>query len=208
MNYGQVKRRALDLLDELSTAGAIQTTGDVKKKIQDFANDAQADLARGAAKIPATVTITRAAKTDTTETSLPADWHKLNYVLYRFYRDTSTMDYRLLPSRYYRVNKATSKFVITDPNFYAVSLDVHYWKKPALLTFTDVDATDDLLTFEIPDEAHDLMPLFITGHILISSGQAGVGGGLLNAYEQRKAALTLEEDGDSIVRTVENVMGW
>jgi hypothetical protein len=49
--YGDTRLQSLKLLDEYSTTGAVSTTADVTVKIQNFTNDALADLAATVAKI-------------------------------------------------------------------------------------------------------------------------------------------------------------
>lgn len=51
LTYKDIRQQTLKLLDEVNTAGTIQTTGDYTTKIQDLINQAMVDLASTTAKI-------------------------------------------------------------------------------------------------------------------------------------------------------------
>lgn len=51
LNYGNIRKQTLALLDEYSSSGNVQTTADVLVKIRDMVNQAMVDLASTTAKI-------------------------------------------------------------------------------------------------------------------------------------------------------------
>ncbi len=88
-------------------------------------------------------------------------------------------DYAIRPDKIIAINR-----------YYApAEFAMHYHKKPAIIVFAG-DATDDTKTFEIADDAAEIMPLGIAGRILVTEDEEGKGIILLNEYESKKANLS------------------
>jgi len=186
VTYGDIRKQTLRLLDEYSSRGAIVTSitkiGDIKLKIQGLINDAQYDLAKTKAKIPKVYTFERTAETDATEYDVPADLLEFNYAMVK---NSDTERYYHYSSFY---SPPTGKIIVSK-YLYPFTFDFHYFKRPALVVFTDTDV-DDNLTFEVSDDAALIMPYFIVAQILISEGDQTKGWGYLNQYLNMKSDLS------------------
>ena len=129
---------------------------------------------------------------------MPANFHKLNFVEARKptrqYSNYTT--YKLRPDKKIAINSYDAP----------LNLLAHYWRKPTLLTYSGVTATDDLLTVDVFDDtAGRIIPYFCAGQILISEGDTGRGTLLLNIYESRKNTIINDIGVNS---ELSNVYGW
>ena len=129
---------------------------------------------------------------------MPTDFFKLNFVEAkkptRQYQNYTT--YRFRPDKKIFINS------------YDAPLDVlcHYWRKPTLLTYSGVTATDDLLVVDVLDDASArVIPYFCAGQVLISEGNTGNGTLLLNIYESRKSNFIVDIGVNS---GISNVYNW
>lgn len=84
---------------------------------------------------------------------------------------------------------------------------IRYWRKPNLLTFTGVDATDRELEIDLTDEAALIIPQNVAGKILISEQQVTNGTLLINMYEAAKSQLVGDKK-DDLQNEIQNVTGW
>ena len=69
-----------------------------------------------------------------------------------------------------------------------MELLLHYWRKPTLLTFTNVQATDDAMVIDLRDDAALILPYNIAGTIQ-NSEESSRGDGYLGEYERKRMKL-------------------
>lgn len=84
---------------------------------------------------------------------------------------------------------------------------IRYWRKPNLLTFTNVDATDRALEIDLTDEAALIIPQDVAGKILISEQQIASGTLLVNMHEVAKSQL-IGDKKDDLQNEIQNISGW
>ena len=85
-----------------------------------------------------------------------------------------------------------------------MELLVHYWRKPTLLTFTNVQATDDALVIDLRDDAALILKYGIAGTIQ-NSEEANRGDGYLDQYARKRARLI---QITPTTRTATNLYNW
>ena len=154
-----------------------------------------------------------------------------NYVLYDYSWPTEAgiQQFRpffeyALPSDFFDIDNVFAKkdqrqyspymnYIITPDKKIAVNrfeapleLLVNYWRRPNLLTFTGVDATDDAQTIDLTDDAAIIIPWFVAGDILNSEQLLAEGTLRLNQFEVKKNSLIANKSNESA--TIINVTGW
>ena len=82
---------------------------------------------------------------------------------------------------------------------------VRYWRKPTLLTFTNVQATDDAFVIDLRADAALILPYNIAGTIQ-NSEEAGRGDGYLNMYREKR--LNLISSTASRTGNLSNLYSW
>ena len=82
---------------------------------------------------------------------------------------------------------------------------IHYWRKPNLLTFTGVEATDDELEIDLRDDAALILAYNIAGTIQ-NSEEEGRGDGYLKKYTEKR--MNLISSNSSHVGTMVNLFKW
>lgn len=181
MNYLQVKNQTLQLLDEISSSGAYQTTQDVVKKIPGLINDALMDLAEKV-KLSGVLTITRTSQSDPTEYDLPIDWLKLDTVLAR---SDATEPLKLFNAYYLLPNR---KIVVAD-TFCPITISAYYWRSPLLLS----DSPQETDLIDTSESAARIIAYFVAGRITLSEGQdmdsRSKGNELLSRYERKRQTV-------------------
>lgn len=154
-----------------------------------------------------------------------------NYVLYSYTWPTeaevqqfrSWFEYDL-PSDYFDMNSVFAKkdsrqyspyinYIITPDKKIAINrydspleLLVSYWRRPNLLTFTGVAATDDAQTIDLTDDAAIIIPWFVAGDILNSEQLLAEGTLRLNQANVKRDSLITNKSNDTT--TIINVTGW
>lgn len=131
------------------------------------------------------------------EYSLPSDFLSLSHVMAKrgYGEYVPFTDYSIRPDKKVVINR-----------YYApAEFALHYHKKPTALTFAGTGA-DDNLTFEVNDDAVQIMPLGIAGRILVSEDEEGKGVILLNDYEGRK--VNLSKAPIYVNNSVTRLYGW
>lgn len=89
---------------------------------------------------------------------------------------------------------------------YPMELLINYWRRPNLLTFTGVDATDDAQTIDLTDDAAIIIPWFVAGDILNSEQLLAEGTLRLNQATVKKNSL-IGSNRNTFVEIL-NVTGW
>jgi hypothetical protein len=87
-----------------------------------------------------------------------------------------------------------------------MELIIHYWRKPAMLTFTGDETTDDAQTIDLTDEAAHIIPYDIAGEVFKSEKQVTEGMILINQYEAKKA--NLPSNNSNYAASILNIYGW
>jgi len=82
---------------------------------------------------------------------------------------------------------------------------IHYWRKPNLLTFTGVEATDDELEIDLRDDAALIICYNCAGTIQ-NSEETGKGDGYLKKYTEKR--LNLISSASSQTGTFSNLFSW
>ena len=90
----------------------------------------------------------------------------------------------------------TKKFAI---NRYEAPLELQlvYWRKPTLLTFTGVEADDDAQVLDCTEDAAQIVFLGVASRCLISEKDETAGMVIRNDYEAAKAGLPGNDTGYS-----------
>ena len=120
------------------------------------------------------------------EFDLPADYLMLN----QFMAKTDARQYKpysnitMLPTRRFAINRYEAP----------LELQLVYWRKPILLTFTGVDATDDIQVLDCTDDASMIIALGVTANCLVSEKDETAGIVMRNMYEVAKATLPGNDD--------------
>ena len=82
---------------------------------------------------------------------------------------------------------------------------VHYWRKPNLLTFTNVQATDDALEIDLRDDAALIIPYNVAGTIQ-NSEEEKRGDGYLKKYTEKR--MNLISSTASQTGVYSNLFNW
>jgi len=82
---------------------------------------------------------------------------------------------------------------------------VHYWRKPTLLTFTDVQSVDDALVIDLRDDASLIIAYNCAGTIQ-NSEEAGRGDAFLKKYTEKR--MNLISSTASHVSSLSNLYTW
>jgi len=86
-----------------------------------------------------------------------------------------------------------------------MELLVHYWRKPNLLTFTDVAVVDDAMLIDLRDDASLIIPYNIAGTIQ-DSEEMGRGNTNFKKYNEKRTSLISSKS--SSLSTIINNSGW
>jgi len=137
------------------------------------------------------------AHSDWVAYDLPDNFFKLNFIEARkpTRQYANYQNYRLRPDKKILFNTYDSP----------LNLILHFWRKPILLSYSGVLNIDDQLILDISDEAARLVPYFCAGKIFLTEGDETKGTLLVNIYESRKAALSLDIGVNSGSRSL---YGW
>jgi len=125
------------------------------------------------------------------EVVLPSDYLDINNVFTK--RDTR----QYLPYTNFNITPGPDKKFCYNSYEGPMELQVGYWRKPTLLTFTQVDVTDRALTIDLTDEAALIIPWNVAGEVLKSEKDLAGGVLLLNQYEVKKNTLISGDSGYS-----------
>ena len=82
---------------------------------------------------------------------------------------------------------------------------IRYWRKPTLLTFTDVQATDDAMVIDLRDDASLIIPYNVAGTIQ-NSEEANRGDGNLKKYMEKR--MNLIPSTTSQTGSIINLYNW
>jgi hypothetical protein len=202
LNYGQLKKVVLKLIDEYSSRGAIQApikTADQSFKIQDLTNDCLYELAV-VVKHPGEFNVSLVDENSPLTYDLPSDWIKQNYA--EFVKDNNPP--KNFPAHYYRISPTKKLHLIKHLN--PIDVTFYYIKRPALLVFTGDDAVDNLQELDISEDAARIAHYYVAGQVLMSEGELSKGVGLINQYESKKVNLVSSDGHYS--DNITNVFGW
>jgi len=84
---------------------------------------------------------------------------------------------------------------------------VHYWRKPTLLTFTDVQATDDAMLIDLRDDAALIISYNAAGTIMNSENQTEhPGDSFLKKYTEKR--MNLISSTASHIASLSNLFNW
>ena len=127
----------------------------------------------------------------------PADFLDLNYVEIR--RDAR----QFLP--YTNLIKTPENELFVNSFEGPCEFLIRYWRKPNLLTFTGVEATDDELEIDLRDDAALIICYNCAGTIQ-NSEETGKGDGYLKKYTEKR--LNLISSASSQTGTFSNLFSW
>ena len=120
------------------------------------------------------------------EFDLPTDYLMLNQWMAksdaRQYKPYSNVT--MLPTRRFAINRYEAP----------LELQLVYWRKPILLTFTGVDATDDIQVLDTTEDASMIVALGVTANCLVSEKDETAGMVMRNMFEVAKATLPGNDD--------------
>jgi len=120
------------------------------------------------------------------EFDLPSDYLMLDQWMAksdaRQYRPYSNVS--MLPTRRFAINRYEAP----------LELQLVYWRKPTLLTFTGVDTVDDIQVLDCTEDAAQIVSLGVTASCLISEKDETGGMVIRNMYEVAKATLPGNDD--------------
>lgn len=145
MTLGEGKRKVCELLDEYSSGGMVTIDDDIEKKMADFFDIAQKQMAN-LQHIVKSYTVLRAS--GQTEYPMPADFAGLLQVWYAGKR-TNAFDWK------------AGKIII--PEEYTQSVDIEYYAVPATVD----SSTNDSHVFEVREDACQAMCFFVAAQQLI-----------------------------------------
>ena len=184
LTLGEIKSRALKLMDEYSLQGIIQGGGgnlDYQNKFNDLADMAQKEISDKVG-IYATVQITPSTVPDVVTSNglnkylLPPDLKDFRYV--RVDDDLVFTNYRI------------------EDNYFIVSINqnsnftLHYFRYPTTID----DNTADTYQFEIDVYVQDMIPYFLAGTVLMSASEdTQLSDKLLNTYYSKLKTVTKRE---------------
>jgi len=127
----------------------------------------------------------------------PDDFLDLNYV--EITRDAR----QYLP--YSNLIKTPENELFVNNLEQACEFKIHYWRKPTLLTFMDVQATDDAMVIDLRDDASLIIPYNVAGTIQ-NSEEAGRGDGNLKKYMEKR--MNLIPSTTSQTGSIINLYNW
>lgn len=87
-----------------------------------------------------------------------------------------------------------------------MELEVNYWRRPNLLTFTGTDDIDDAQVIDLDDDAAIIIPWFVAGDILNSEQLLKEGKQRLEQAEIKRRNLI--KNKSNYGQTIINVTGW
>lgn len=129
----------------------------------------------------------------------PTDFLDLNYV--EITRDAR----QYLP--YSNLIKTPENELFVNNFEQACEFKIHYWRKPTLLTFTDVQATDDAMVIDLRDDAALIIPYNAAGTIMNSENQTEhPGDSFLKKYTEKR--MNLISSTASHVSSLSNLYTW
>jgi len=184
MNYGQVKRAVLQLLNQYSIAGT-QVPGsynnqqDYLERIPGLVNDAVMEIATTARKIPATLRLGDMPSMeleDEVEYKLPEDFYQ--FVSGSVMR---TVDGRTLHTNVYALRE---RKYLRVPKEEAGDYEVGYYRYPSLLGENPRD--EDRLDNE--PETHYAIPFYVAAHLVVHD-EAFLYQVFYNKYEDKLAKM-------------------
>lgn len=123
------------------------------------------------------------------EIDVPSDFLDINSVFIK--RDSR----QYLPYSNYNISPGPTKKFSYNSYEGPMELEVNYWRKPTLLTFTQDDTTDRALSIDLTDEAALIIPWNSAGEILKSEGKLAEGTLLINQFEVKKNNLITDKTG-------------
>lgn len=127
----------------------------------------------------------------------PTDFLDLNYV--EIMRDAR----QYLP--YSNLIKTPENELFVNNLEPACEFRIHYWRKPTLLTFTGVEATDDALVIDLRDDA-SLIICYNCAGVIQNSEEAGRGDGNLKQYREKR--MNLISSTRSSTSSLVNLYNW
>ena len=197
LTLGEVKDRALKLMDEWSLQGVREDgsfIADYEQKFNILADQAQQEISDSVG-IYATVTITPSTvptivnQNGLNKYLLPVDYKDHRYV--RVNDDLLYRDYRIEDNYFIIAQDSTSNFTL------------HYYKYPTIIN----DSTPDSYVFEVDPYTHYIIPYYIGGTVLMSSSEdTQLSDKLLNTYYDKLRTLTKREI--RYPRTARQVVRW
>lgn len=201
MNYGQVKKAVLQLLNQYSIAGT-QVPGsynnqqDYILRIPALVNDAVMEIATTARKIPATLQLGDLPRVELgkeVEYRLPADFYQ--FVSGSVVR---TVDGRVLHTNLYAQKE---RKYLRVPKDEAGSYEVSYYRYPMLLGDSPAD-TDEL---DNEPETHYAIPFYVAAHLVVHD-EAFLYQVFYNKYEDKLAKMNSGLSAE--VRSVDDSYGF
>lgn len=174
MTLGEGKRKVYMLLDEYSSGGTVTEDADIEKKMADFFDQAQKQMANYK-RIVKLYTVPLAE--GTTEYAMPSGFNRL----YRIWRDGV-----VTPRRY---QWKAGKLVVPETDG-AATLEVEYFAIPATLKS---DSADDY-EFEVAEDAAQVMPYWVAMQHLIVDLVVDYSA-LLGLYRQQMALVDISLPG-------------
>jgi hypothetical protein len=181
VTLGEGKRKVLQLLDEYSSSGNLTVDKDIEKKMNDFFDIAQKQVA-AIKRIINLEDIVRVA--GVTEYALPSNFGSL----YRIWRDG-----KMATGRY----RFKGRSIVIPETDTAESVEIEYFAVPASIN----EDTEDDYDFEVDEDAAQCMPFFVAAQQL--SADILVDAGFLLALYDRALVMldnTLPGVGKSGVR--------
>jgi hypothetical protein len=127
----------------------------------------------------------------------PTDFLDLNYV--EIMRDAR----QYLP--YSNLIKTPENELFVNNLEQACEFRIHYWRKPTLLTFTGIQATDDALEIDLRDDAALIIAYNVAGTIQ-NSEESGRGNDYLKKYTEKR--MNLISSTASQVSSLQNLYSW
>lgn len=134
------------------------------------------------------------------EIALPADFFTLNEA---FIKNDGRQNIPLNSGYFITPDK---KFCFDSYLVNPAEIIVNYWRRPNLLTFTGVDATDEAQTIDLTDDAAIIIPWNVAGEIFKSEQMMGPGGYLINQFMVKRDSLISNKSNYS--STILNVNNW
>lgn len=193
MDLGTAIKRAIMFINEYSTDGNLNPTGDnldYTLRMKDLADDAQNQIAD---KVPIESIYTIDSTVEPTSTTdslkkytMPTTFKKIRSV---WLNDEPFNDYRL----------QNRQFIV--PNNYTGTFEIQHYKHPAKIDGT----TDDAYEFEVDAETHHLIPYFIGG-MVITDENAILSDKLLNMFFSRLG--TTNKQQNDMPKRVREVIRW
>ena len=133
------------------------------------------------------------------EYALPSDFLALNFIYAK--KDSR----QLIPYNNAIITPDNKKICVNRYDA-PLELQIDYWRRPTLLTFTGVDATDEAQIIDLADDAAIILPWFIAGDILNSEQLLAQGTLRLNQAAAKSGSLITNKSSDTT--EILNVTGW